>query len=58
MNLVGGAEGSQMFRHTTPDLGDGMAVVFTNCVKDAAAVGSAQAMALETFYFISIIDAI
>lgn len=47
-----------MFRHTTPDLGDGMAVVFTNCVKDAAAVGSAQAMALETFYFISIIDAI
>lgn len=55
MNSVGGAEGSQMFRHTTADLGDGTAVMFTNRINDAAAVGRAQAMALETLYFISII---
>lgn len=44
-----------MFRHKAPELGDGVVVMFTNHLKDAATVGSAQAMALGTFYFISII---
>lgn len=55
MNLTEGAERAQMFRHIAPQLGDGVAVMFINCLKGAAAVGSAQAMALEPFYFISII---